>query len=59
MKEWRTNGYDSQGIKHSVGELKRSWECIRDAGLASYKIDQNPLYKDSINALYHVKKKMG
>lgn len=57
IKEWRTDGYDAQGVKHSAGSLKRTWECIRDDGLSSYKIDQNPQYSDAMRTMYASKSK--
>ena len=56
MKEWKRDGYDNQGIKHDAGTLKRTWECIRDDGLYSYKIDQNPQYADAMRTMYASKK---
>jgi len=57
MKEWRNDGYDDQGIKHKTGSLKRTWECIRDDGLYSYRIDQNPQYADAMRTMYASKGK--
>ena len=58
MKEWKNDGYDNQGIKHSAGDLKRTWECIRDDyELYSYKMDQNPQYADAMRTMYQSKKK--
>ena len=57
MKEWQNEGYDEQGIKHTKGSLKRTWECIRDDGLATYKIDQNPQYAEAMKTMYASKAK--
>lgn len=48
-KEWRTSG-EIEGVPHSKGDKKRTWEVIRDAGLASYNITQNPTYQDALQA---------
>ena len=52
LKEWKQTGYDDQGVKHNKGELKRTWECIRDAGLHSYRMDVNPKYRDAMQTMY-------
>jgi hypothetical protein len=52
MKEWKKTGFDDQGVKHEAGELKRTWECIRDGGLHSYRMDINPRYKAAMQTMY-------
>lgn len=52
LKEWKQTGYDDQGVKHTKGQLKRTWECIRDAGLHSYRMDVNPKYRDAMQTMY-------
>jgi len=52
MKEWKKTGYDDQGVKHEAGQLKRTWECIRDGGLHSYRMDLNPRYKAAMQTMY-------
>ena len=52
MKEWRTSGYDNRGVRHEAGTLKKTWECVRDDGLHSYRVDQNPKYKDAMALMY-------
>ena len=52
MKEWKSAGYDDQGVRHEAGQLKRTWECIRDSGLHSYRMDINPKYRDAMQTMY-------
>ena len=43
-KVW-TNNRTVHGKEHYVGEPKRTWEVIADAGMHSYNIVANPKYR--------------
>ena len=39
---------ESDGMKHKKGEIFRTWEILRETGLHSYQLAQNPKYKGMI-----------
>ena len=36
--EWLAKGEDTFGVKHDTGDLKYTWEVIRDTGLCKWGI---------------------
>ncbi len=52
VKVWQRSGKsDFNQEEHKKGQRKRSWEVIADEGLHTYRIDQNPHYKDALMVL--------
>ena len=43
-KEWLTSGMDSHGVPHTEGQLKRTWEVIRDSSTPVYDMTQIDKY---------------
>jgi hypothetical protein len=48
-KVWLADGIIN-GVRHSKGDRKRTWEVLRDESLHSYVISANPRYKYALNS---------
>ena len=48
-KTWLSSG-DMNGVRHSEGQPKRTWEAIRDTQVHSYSVRLNPGYTDAMIA---------
>eukprot|EP00753_Platysulcus_tardus_P022558 PLAT9771.1.p1 GENE.PLAT9771.1~~PLAT9771.1.p1 ORF type:complete len:1198 (+),score=594.86 PLAT9771.1:165-3596(+) len=48
-KRWMADGV-VEGIPHVRDQLKRTWEVIRDEGIASFNIYKNPKYAEALLA---------
>lgn len=45
LKVWTKSGVDLNGHHHGAGELKATFDVLRDAGVHSYRINDNPRYE--------------
>jgi len=48
-KMWMDSG-DVMGVRHGEGDLKKTWEAIRDTQVHTYNIRNNPKYTDAMIA---------
>lgn len=46
FKVWMDDGV-THGQRHTKGDKKMTWECIRDTALHTYDISANPHYADA------------